>query len=313
MIDFDVLIVGAGPAGASCAWKLQQNGISSAMIDKQSFPRVKLCAGWITPDVFQLLESDPRNYPMGYKTFRKLIFHVYGIRIPVKTLQYSIRRYEFDHWLIEKSRAPLFNHSVRRIRKEGDWYIVDERFRGKYLVGAGGTFCPVYKQFFKKNNPRSDKNLIVAMEEEFLFPIKDKNCYLWFFENGLPGYAWYVPKKNGYLNVGIGGKQKSMRKKGTTIQYYWNLFVQKLILKKLVSPRKFSPRGYPYYLKNPGEFHHEGVYLTGDAAGLASTDMGEGIGPAIQSGIQAAESISHGSPYVPAKINRWSLKKIIIP
>ena len=47
----DVLIVGGGPAGSSCAWKLGQSGLNVVILDKARFPRHKVCAGWITPPV----------------------------------------------------------------------------------------------------------------------------------------------------------------------------------------------------------------------------------------------------------------------
>ncbi len=314
MMEFDVLIVGGGPAGASCAWKLQKHGLSVAILDKQTFPRKKLCAGWITPDVFNNLLTAPGDYPHGLKTFRKLIYYVYGIRIPVRTRQYSIRRYEFDHWLIQKSEAPLLYHQVKDISKEDDRYVIDNKYCCKFLVGAGGTFCPVHKHFFKGKYPRSRKHLIATMEEEFSFPYVDKSCYLWFFENGLPGYAWYVPKENGYLNVGIGGKLHSMKKKGTTLRHYWNLFTEKLDKKGFVKNYRFQPGAYTYYVrKKTCRFQKGRIYLTGDAAGLATTDMGEGIGPAVKSGLLAAESIVFDKPYHPDRIGRYSLKQILLP
>ncbi len=45
----------------------------------------------------------------------------------------------------------------------------------------------------------------MAQEEEFQYDLTDTRCKLWFFQNKLPGYAWYVPKEDGYVNVGLGG------------------------------------------------------------------------------------------------------------
>jgi len=62
MEAFDVLIVGGGPAGSSCAWKLRQAGVRTVLIDKKNFPRDKPCAGWITPQVVQALQLDIEEY-----------------------------------------------------------------------------------------------------------------------------------------------------------------------------------------------------------------------------------------------------------
>lgn len=312
MKNYDVIIIGAGPAGSSCARRLHKEGLSVALIDRKIFPRPKLCAGWITPDVFKDLEINPGDYPHGLKTFRRLMFYVYGIRIPVKTCQYSVRRFEFDHWLMKKTDISPIHHRVRHIKRDHHDFLIDGVCRGRYLVGAGGTHCPVYRHFFKKDHPRFNKNHIVTMEEEFREDWTDPDCYLWFFENGLPGYAWYVPKGNGFLNVGIGGKQESMRKKGKNILYYWDRFTTKLVEKGLVKPRGFQQKGYTYYLNQKRDSYSKNrIYLTGDAAGLATQDMGEGIGPAIKSGLLAADSILKSTPYNLEKINRFSLGKLI--
>ena len=51
MTACDVLIVGGGPAGSTCAWKLRRPGLDVVVWDRQTFPRDKVCAGWITPQV----------------------------------------------------------------------------------------------------------------------------------------------------------------------------------------------------------------------------------------------------------------------
>jgi flavin-dependent dehydrogenase len=58
----DVLVVGGGPAGSSCAWALRRSGLDVVVADRSSFPRDKVCAGWITPAVLEALEVDTRRY-----------------------------------------------------------------------------------------------------------------------------------------------------------------------------------------------------------------------------------------------------------
>ena len=64
-MEFDVLIVGGGPAGASCAWALRQAGLDVVVLDQAQFPRDKVCAGWITPPVLTALGIDPQDYGMA--------------------------------------------------------------------------------------------------------------------------------------------------------------------------------------------------------------------------------------------------------
>jgi flavin-dependent dehydrogenase len=155
--------------------------------------------------------------------------------------------------------------------------------------------------------------LIVTLEEEFRYPYSDPRCHLWFFEHGLSGYAWYVPKTDphggpGYVNVGIGGGATGLRAKGDRLRRHWDLLVAKLDRAGLVQGHEWRPRGHSYYLRQP----HPGVrrdnaLIVGDAVGLATRDMGEGIGPAIRSGVLAADAILNDTDYDIRTIARVSL------
>jgi len=312
--DSEVIVVGGGPAGSTCAWKLKQNNIETIILDKKTFPGHKVCAGWITPKVLKDIDLKIENYPHSILTFKKLHFSFKGKKFAPRTCQYSIRRSEFDHWLLERAGVPVHQHTVNNIRKENGFFIIDELFRCKYLVGAGGTHCPVYRTFFQEISPRVKEQQITALGEEFLYDYQDKNCYLWFYDNDLPGYSWYVPKGNGYLNIGIGGKLAALKKKGETILDHWNYFVKKLESLSLVNNHSFGPQGYNYYLRqnvNVAESDH--ALITGDAAGLATLDMGEGIGPAVESGILAAKAIINGSRHSLKSVTRHSYIRILMP
>ncbi len=293
----EVLIVGGGPAGSTAAWRLRRGGADVLVLDQDAFPRLKLCAGWITPQVLQDLELDPVDYPHRFLTFERLRVHFRGLQFKVRCIQHSIRRYEFDAWLLERSGAPLLRHRVREIRRDGEDWIVDETFRCRYLIGAGGTRCPVYRQVFRGSHARPRPLQAVTLEHEFPYRWTDGDCHLWFFEHGLPGYAWYVPKADGFLNVGIGGMAQRLKARGDDIQEHWTQFTG-MLERGLARGGDWRAAGYSYYLHAPGGAGRIGnAFLTGDAAGLASRDLCEGIGPAVRSGLRAAESILHGAPY----------------
>ncbi len=314
MIESKVIIVGGGPAGATCAWQLKQSNVPVILLDKKPFPRPKTCAGWITPEVLADLKIRRDDYPYPILEFRRLNFHLYGCKIPVRTRQYSIRRLEFDDWLVKSSGVEAIEHNVKQIIKTGRHYVIDGRYRCEFLVGAGGTNCCVCRTFFKPLHPRRKANKIIALEEEFPYAYRDDNCYLWFFDNKLPGYAWYVPKGNGYLNVGIGGKHLKMKARGQTIFEHWDHLVEKLADLNLVRHHRFRPKGCSYYLRDKREIVQiDQAFIIGDAAGLATIDMGEGIGAAVRSGILAAKAIGTGQSYSTHTINRFSFKNILLP
>lgn len=310
MIEAEVVIVGGGPAGSTCARELKRRGIDALVLDKSDFPRPKLCAGWITPKVFDRLELS--GYPHSLIRFERLHFHFHGRRVPVRTLQYAIRRVELDGWLLERAGVPVVRHTVKRIERFGRSYLIDDAFRCTFLVGAGGTYCPVYRRFFRDRYPRARKGLITTLEQEFEYDYPEGRCNLWFFDRGLPGYAWYVPKGHGCLNVGIGGALATLKSRKTSIRDHWNRFARRLETLGLVRDVLLSPRGHTYYL---GQKHRkarlDNIFLIGDSAGLATRDMGEGIGPAVESGLRAATAIARGEPYEVDSISSWSLPGIL--
>lgn len=303
----DAIVVGGGPAGSTCAWKLRQAGLDVLVLDRAAFPRSKLCAGWVTPEALQDLELDLGDYPHGFVTFDHLALHWKWLSVSPDTRQYSMRRYEFDDFLLRRSGAAVQRHKVRKIRLQAGEYIIDDGFRCRYLVGAGGTACPVYRNLFHDLSPRSSALQTATLEQEFAYDWQDPACHLWFFGDGLPGYAWYVPKAGGYINIGLGGMADQLKRQGGHLRQYWARFTQRLRRLGLVDFDDYHPSGYSYYLRgNVETVRHGNAYLAGDAAGLATVDMCEGIGPAIRSGLLASEAIITGADYSLDSISRYS-------
>lgn len=296
MRSAEVMVIGGGPAGSAAAQRLKAAGADVLVLDKEIFPRHKLCAGWITPEVVTDLKLDIGAYPHSFLSFRRLHWHLKGLHLPVPCVQHSIRRFEFDAWLLERSGAEVAHHTVKEIRRDGDDYLIDGSFRCRHLIGAAGTSCPVHRLMFA-DAPRVRALQTATLELEFPCKWQDPDCHLWFFENGLPGYSWYVPKARGWLNVGVGAMAVRLKQRGENIRQHW----QRLVLKL---EREFGlrlpsePTGYSYYVRGPLDAVRAGnAYLTGDAAGLATRDLCEGIGPAIRSGQRAAHSILSSSAY----------------
>jgi flavin-dependent dehydrogenase len=288
----EVIVVGGGPAGSSAAWELIRNGRDCLILDREAFPREKLCAGWITPEVLEDLEFEAGDYPHRFLTFETLRISIKGIRFPFRSPQHSIRRYEFDRWLLERSGAPSEVHNVKSIEATEDGYLIDGVYKASYLIGAGGTRCPVYRELFRQRHPRARELQVVTQELEFAFDVPTSDCHLWFFGHGLPGYAWYVPKEDGYVNVGIGGIAEKIKAGSVDIKQHWRMLVRDLIDGDLLDADPGEPGGYSYFLR-PARVEPRcgNAFVVGDAAGLATRDMCEGIGPAVASGLMAARAI----------------------
>ena len=312
MIKTDVLIIGGGPAGSACARRLKQANVRSILLDKADFPRFKPCAGWITPQVLEWVGREIDSYPHGLTEFTSFDVSINGLKFKLPTHQYSIRRFEFDAWLLELAEPEFHLHEVKQIRLENGEYVVDDEYSARYLVGAGGTHCPVYQTLFSQPSPRTPGALIVAQEQEFQYKVKDARCKLWFFENKLPGYAWYVPKKDGYVNVGVGGSAGQLKHNEDTLKHHWKLLVKNLEETGLIQDHAYKPSGHSYYLRQkPARIRLGNAFVVGDALGLATLDMGEGIGPAIRSGQLAAEAIINGGDYSVASIPRYSFPSLL--
>jgi flavin-dependent dehydrogenase len=316
MAYYETIIVGGGPAGSSCAWKLKKQGREVLVLDKETFPRLKLCAGWITSKVMENLEFTPEDYPhsiLKLKTKMYIAPLPFSLgRWPTRWTDYSIRRIEFDRWLLQRSQAPIINHHVKKIEKLGGHYIIDDRYECKYLVGAGGTGCPVRRTFFP--HQRFQEKQIVTLEKEFEYPQRDNTAHIFFLDRGLKGYSWYIPKGNDYVNIGLGGFSSYFKKSGTNIHDHLRWFLEKLVKRGLIddkTAKELKVFGYSYYLyTKQGEVKQDNCFLIGDSAGLASIDLAEGIRPSIESGLLAADEILGKSQYTKTAIDRFSLNRV---
>lgn len=312
MITTEVLIIGGGPAGSACARQLKQHKIDFLLLDKEDFPRHKTCAGWITPQVLRDVNLDPEKYPGNFTRFTKFNVEIKQLRFTLRTQQYAIRRFEFDDWLNAPVREHMIRHQVHEILLQGDRYVVDDEFNARFLIGAGGTYCPVKRTLFADVHPASTGKLIIAQEEEIQYPGASSTCRLWFMQDGLPGYAWYFPKSDGVINIGVGGSVSGLKKKQDNLKRHWDRLVEKLYNLDLVRGFDFHPAGHSYYLRSRSSIPRSGnAFLVGDALGLATLDMGEGIGPSIRSGLNAANAIIHGTEYTLAGISRYSFPDLL--
>jgi len=296
MDSCDVLIVGAGPAGSSCAWGLRSSGLDVLIVDKSKFPRNKVCGGWITPEVLHLLQINPEEYgrerllqPItGFKIGR---IGVRGVDVDYgRVVSYGIRRCEFDEYLLRRCGACCREETaVQSIEWLGNAWIINGEIRAPLLVGAGGHFCPVARYLAEAGGQP-----VVAQEVEFQMNAQQAaSCGVrgdipeLYFCNDMQGYGWCF-RKGDYLNIGLGRLDphdipKHVRRFCEVLKQTNNLSID--------LPNEF--RGHAYFLfgQSPRNVVGQARILIGDAAGLAYPQSGEGIRPAVESGLLAAEVI----------------------
>jgi menaquinone-9 beta-reductase len=292
----DVVIVGGGPAGSSCAWALRGSGLDVLIVDRAAFPRNKLCGGWITPLVLDELEFTPDDYSLG-RTLQPITgFRLSAIGGPPvevrsqRVFSYGIRRCEFDEYLLRRSGARVHEGiALTSIeRANGDWLINGE-ILARMLVGAGGHFCLVGRYLGNKGSPAP----VLAQEIEFEMDESQVSRSKvvgevpeLFFCRDMLGYGW-VFRKDNYLNVGLG------RTDSHEISRHVKDFVGYLAQTRAVETPDNGIAGHAYGLfgRSRRKILDDGVLLIGDAAGLAYPESGEGIRPAIESGLIAAHAI----------------------
>jgi flavin-dependent dehydrogenase len=295
----DALVVGGGPAGSTCAWKLREAGLDVVIVDKAFFPRDKVCAGWITPQVIQDLRLDPDEYRAG-RTFQPIS----GFRVGLiggddavearyeQPVSFGIRRCEFDGYLLGRSRARLMAGTpITSIRHEAGRWLLNEAVAAPVLVGAGGHFCPVARLL---SGPAGRAPLITAQEVEFAIDPADGASFATapehpelYFRADLTGYGWCFRKQD-HLNIGFG--RIGSRGLGAETAGFIDFLKAR---RRIPAERSWRPRGHAYLLAGGPRRRAvgDGVMLAGDAAGLAYPQSGEGIRPAIESGLLAASTI----------------------
>jgi len=294
------MIVGAGPAGSVCARVLVKAGLRVALLERQRFPRVKLCGGWLSPPVWDVLELSPRQYSGGLWPWKRCHVQHGGRLHTVAGDGYFIRRYEFDDFLLRRSGVELIQHSVRHVERQGEHWVLDGLYRAPVLVGAGGTHCPVARQVF----PGTRAAPVAAQELEFQAGA-DAIAAARVGEDGEPelllhddfgGYSWNVPKGE-WLNVGTGtAEPREVLSAWATARAF---FSEAGHVPEAARSSLDEAKGHSYYLFDPAHLARcegEGALIAGDALGLAHPLTAEGILPAVLSGRLAGEAIAAGAP-----------------
>ena len=296
----DVLVVGGGPAGSTCARALTAAGMRVAVIDRAEFPRVKLCAGWISPAIWDVLKLSPRDYPRGLWEWHTAHVHYKGRDHAVPCHGWFIRRYELDDFLLHTSGAELhLGMAVKSIERSGDEWQIGE-LSAKYLVGAGGTHCPVARLLAPERPRRAVGVQELELQTDAAAVARtrlgnDGEPELVLFDD-IGGYGWNVPKSD-WLNVGCGTLD------ATRVRDAWSITHDHLRatghLPAEAEPQLAHLKGHSYFLFDPVHLdgaQRDNAFLVGDSLGLAHPITAEGILPATVSGRCAAEAILAGDP-----------------
>lgn len=289
METYDVIIVGAGPAGLTCAETLAKAKKKVLVLEKNKIIGPKVCAGGLT---YKDLKLIPKN--IG-KSFKKVIVHTPNRTAVIKQKKpiiITIDRKTLGQIMLKKAiKAGAIirtNMNVSKIKKNS---IIanNKEIKFKYLIGADGSASLVRKSLGLKTKK-------IFLPIQYIIK-KNQNKNLEFFFNSklFPlGYAWIFPHKN-YTSIGCDCDPRFLSTKKLKKNFHkW------LKMKKINVSTKFEavPINYDYQ-----GYEFKNKFLIGDAAGFASGLTGEGIYFAIISGKEVAKLIIN-KKYKPKEINR---------
>jgi len=309
---YDVVVIGAGPAGSTAAKYLAENKINILLLDKSEFPRDKPCGGGLPTRVlkrFPYIEPLIDSISFGSITYSSSRRYQFDL-IREKPLLFNVIRKDFDYGLVnlalEAGATFLGGKTVVDvlIKQNNACIILDDgqSIETQMVIGCDGTHSIVAE---KTNFSKKMQTLCIALvQEQPMTPeqldtyyTKKRLVHLFIKVQGIAGYAWIFPKKH-CVNIGIGEFQSALSKSKPNISLKdtYETFIAVLKEKKLL-PEKFIIENLKgatlpiFPLKNT---YRDRLVLCGDAAGFINPITGEGIYYAMVSGQIAAKVIVEG-------------------
>jgi len=291
----DVIVVGAGPAGATLAYELGKKGIGVLVLEKEKLPCYKCCAGGVTSKAAKLLDFDISEVAEDV---------IYELRFTFKLgrpylgqhsqpLIYTVMRDVFDHFLVKRAQqlgAVLMDgQKVTQIQVSADWIEIsttDNIFRSRLVVGADGAYSVVARELGMGRGIE----YAVGMESEIVVPQEEMAKWKSRVQIDLGcipgGYAWVFPKRN-HLSIGAG----CLASKARHLNRHHQKFLNSLSIGSYTIARS-SSHFIPTCTKGRLVWQDKALLL-GDAAGFADPLTGEGIYNAIHSAQLAAPVIEN--------------------
>lgn len=309
---FDVIIVGAGPAGCTAALALKESGLKVALFDKENFPRDKVCGDAIPAVAVKTLNKISPELPAALGKHEQLLLTRYTeikygrriLQLQWKIAAYTCPRFHFDNMLLEFVRtytntAIYLEAGVRNIERTDNGYRVTDKngntYAAELLVGADGAQGIVARKLADYTVDREHHIASVRAYYRDVEGVATDKTEMYMSRDFLPGYFWIFPVAGGMANVGFGMVSKDVADKKINLKAAFYEFIEatpelKHRFKNAEQAGKLEgyslPAGSRRIVMSGDNF-----LLCGDAASLIDPITGEGIGNAVLSGYLAAQQI----------------------
>ena len=308
MLDstYDIVIVGAGPSGAIATLYAKRAGLSVCLVDKETFPRDKICGDALSGKAVTILRELDLFKAVGDLPGAKI--HTVTFGSPDNTLVdidltrsnrqdfltgFVIRRKILDNFLFSKSRevadTTMEGFTVREVLKEGETVCgvsgksesgESIELKAKVVFGADGFNSVIARKLdLYSHDP---KHWVVALRCYYK-GVKDltDQIELHYVDEVIPGYFWIFPLEDGYANIGIGMLHEYIK---SDLKVALNNAMTSEAFKARFADAEpmEEPIGWNLPVGSKHRKNHgNGFMLLGDAAGLIDPFTGEGIGNAF--------------------------------
>ena len=285
---YDLIVAGAGPAGSACAITAARAGVRVLLLEKDRFPRQKVCGEFVSPESLALLDGLLGSAPLdSHPTVGSARIFVDGkcLSLPVNPAAQSIPRFELDARLFASAKqagaVARQEVSIHIVRRDHDGFIVESSsgtFTGKAVVNATGRWSKL-TQF----EPATREKWL-GLKAHFSEPSPPASVDLYFFPGG---YCGVTPVDGSTVNA-------CAMVRADVARSMEEVFTRSLELERRSAhwrPLFPAVTTSPLYFREP-ETECDGVLLAGDSAAFIDPFAGDGISLALQSGALAAEVLA---------------------
>jgi geranylgeranyl reductase family protein len=306
----DVLVIGAGPAGAAAAWALARAGRRVALVDREAFPRDKTCGDGLIADSLGALEAMGLRHAIEHEAAAPRALHVVapsGESVRLRGEFLCVPRFRLDAMLVDAAASAgaemMPPMSVLEPIEEGG-RVCGARFRATadaheiravFTLLATGANATVTTAF---GLPTPLKPNAVAGRVYFEVPrdLAERHPHLAivYDRSVCPGYGWIFPGPEHRYNVGVGffadgfGEAPRLRRLWERFTTEYAPAAELVARSRALTAFRGAPLRVGLRASSRGR---PGLLVLGDAAAMTYPSTGEGIGKALQSGLLAARLV----------------------